>query len=70
MAERLRAEAAHLDVVLDQRERLAELVGRRREELPLMIEARPPGQDAADVEPFALDVQEHVGGITPSVGSV
>ena len=60
MAERLGAEAADLDVVLQQRQRLAERVGRRREELPLVIEARPPGQHAADVQPLALDLQEHV----------
>ena len=60
MAERLRAEAADLDVVLHQRQRLAALVGRRREELPLMIEARAPRQHAADIEPLAFDLPEHV----------
>ena len=35
---------------------------RRLEELPLEVVARPPGQAAADVQPLALDVQEHVLG--------
>ena len=63
VAERLRAEAADLDVVFHQRQRLAALVGRRREKLLLMIEARAPRQHAADVEPLALDLAEHVGRI-------
>ena len=38
------------------------LCGGRLEELPLEVVARAPGQVAADVQPFALDVQEHVVG--------
>ena len=60
VAERLRTEAADLDVVFHQRQRLAALVGRRREKLPLMIEARAPRQHAADIEPLAFDLPEHV----------
>ena len=61
MTERFGAKAADLDVVLHQRPRLAALIGRRCEELPLMIESRPPRQHAADVEPLSLDLAEHVG---------
>ena len=61
MAERLGAEAADLDVVLHQRPRLAAPVGRRCEELPLMIESGSPRQHAADVEPLSLDLAKHVG---------
>src|SRR5437870_987490 len=45
MSQRLRAEPAHLDVVLEKRARLAQLVGGRREELLLEIEARTRRQD-------------------------
>ena len=58
--ERLRAEAADLDVVLEHGQRLAQAVGPRAEEPALEVVARAPGQDAADVQPLALDLEEHV----------
>ena len=63
MPERFGAEAADLDVVLHQGPRFAAAIGRWGEELALMIEAGPPRQHAADVEPFSLDLAEHVGRI-------
>src|SRR5262249_44110131 len=56
------AEAADLQVVLDDGEGLANLVHPGVKELALELETRTPGQIAADVKPLALDVQEHVAG--------
>src|ERR1019366_6149622 len=60
VAQLLRAEAADFDVVLEHREWLADLVGVRLKELALEVKAWPPRQVAADIEPLALDVQEHI----------
>src|SRR5262245_14510026 len=49
VAQELRAEATDLDVILQHGERLADLVSAGGEELSLELEARPPGQVAADV---------------------
>src|SRR5438876_5829150 len=32
----------------------------RTKEPPLIIEARPPGQDAANVESFPIDLEKHI----------
>src|SRR5262249_23741097 len=58
--QRLRAEPADLQVVLQDRQRLADLVGGGREELALVLEAGAPGEHAAHVEPFSLHLEEHV----------
>jgi hypothetical protein len=60
VAEGLGAEPAHLDVVLEDGERLGQLVRDGLEELPLVVVARPPGEAAADVQPLPLHVEEHV----------
>ena len=60
MPERGRTEAADFQVVLDERFRLADLAGKRVKVVALKIEARSPGEDAADVEALAFDLSEHV----------
>src|SRR5439155_9045514 len=65
VAERLRPEAADLDVVLEEGEGLAQPVRAPRKELALIVEARAPGQDAADVQAFPLDLEEDVLGPDP-----
>src|SRR5437870_3150831 len=62
MSQVLRTEAADLQVILDDGEGLAQLVHGGFEELPLEIVARTPRQVTAHVQPFALDMQEHVVG--------
>src|SRR5262245_41680012 len=62
VAERLRAEAADFDVVFQNGERLTELGRAGLEELAVEIKTWTPGQIAADIKTFALDVQEHVFG--------
>ena len=59
----LRAEAADLDVVLQDGEGLADWFGRRLEELALEVVAGSPGQDAADVQALSLDLEQHVVGV-------
>src|SRR5262249_35815575 len=61
MPQRLRAEAADFKIILEERARFADFMGGGGEELPLMVIARPPRQHAADVEPFPLHLQKHVG---------
>ena len=63
MAERLRAEAADTSTsYLSTVNGSLSLCGVGLEELALVVVARPPRQAAADVQPLALDVQEHVLG--------
>ena len=62
MAERLRTEAADFEIVFHYRQRLAQAGHARRKKLALIREARPPGEHAPDVQPFALDLPEHVLG--------
>src|SRR5579859_2866398 len=62
MPQRLGSEAAYLDIVFQHGERLADSVDFLAVEPPLKLEAGPPGEDATDVEPFALDLHEHVAG--------
>src|SRR5687768_8782720 len=56
----LRAEAADLQVVLEDRARVAQLMRAWREKTPLIVEAGTPGEYAADIQPFAFDLSEHV----------
>ena len=42
-----------------------DLVGRRLKELVLKLEARPPSENAADIEPFPFDLKEHVPAQNP-----
>src|SRR6476661_5104211 len=60
VAQRLRAKAADFQVVLQTCERLADEVRFRREIATLEIKARPPRQNAADVQSFPLNLPEHV----------
>ena len=60
MPECRRSEATDLKVVFEQRKWFANLVGHWREIATLEIEARPPGQHAANVQAFALDLGIHV----------
>ena len=76
--ERLRAEPADFQVVLQDRPGLAHLVRPGREELPLEGEARSPGEHAAHVQPLAFDLEKHVlrpdalgrGGVVGAAGGV
>jgi len=63
VTECLGPEAAHLDVVFHERLRFAPLVGERGEELFLVIEPGSPGEHAADVQPLAFYLPEHVRGL-------
>ena len=65
MPKRLGAEAADLDVILNDCERFADLVWPRLEELVLELEARSPGENAADIEPFPFDLEKHVPAQNP-----
>src|SRR5438874_5521296 len=62
MSQRLRAEPADFQVVLDNRERLTYFVDTWFEELTLEVVTGSPGQIAADVEAFSLDMEEHIAG--------
>ena len=65
MAQGLGTEAADFDVIFEDSERLTDLVGRRLKELVLKLEARPPSENAADIEPFPFDLEEHVPAQNP-----
>jgi hypothetical protein len=67
--QRLRAEAADLDVVFQDGERGAQSVGPGLEEPALVVVARAPGQDAAHVQPLAADLFEHVRRFDPLGGA-
>ena len=60
MPRSMRTEAGHLHVVAHGVGVGRALVGRPREELLLVVEARSPGQHAAYFEILALNVVEHV----------
>ena len=59
----MRAEAGDLDVVAEQVGALRDGVDLAGEELLLEVEARAPGQVAADLQVFAQDVAHHVLGV-------
>src|SRR5262245_4215369 len=60
MAQRLRAEAADFDVILQDGEWLTDLVRLGFEELPLKFETRAPREVASDIEAFTFHMKKHV----------
>src|SRR5207253_11259541 len=52
-------------VIFEDGERLTNLVGCRLKKLVLELEARSPSEDAADIEPFPFDLEEHVPAQNP-----
>ena len=60
MPERRRTKSAEFEVVLQQRRRLADVIGLGAEVVSLEVKTRAPRQNAADVQAFAFDLQKHI----------
>jgi len=70
MSQRLRTEAADLQVVFEERHGFADIQGLGREELPLVIEARPQVSTQPTFNPSPLTCKNMSAGVTPCVGLV
>ena len=60
MTKRRGSETADFEVVFDQRRWFRNRIGIWFEKLPLMLKARPPCENAADIQPFAFHMRKHV----------